>query len=152
MPLLAAVLDREFRRAIAAAVAVVPQFHSVVGGILGDLGLERRAEGDLQSVLGRVSLEGGADRLTRVADAVEAAVAGRRILPPLEPGQVELPVLGVESAAHDAALELESEGHQRGLGGAADGIHAQYLVKAYCVKTFTFCLSLAKICPTRLSN
>ena len=133
MPVLAGVLDRQFRGAVAAAVAVVPEFHGIVGRILGHFGFEWGAEGDLQPVLGCVGLEGRVDRVARVADAEEPAIAGGRVLPALEAGQIELAVLGAEAPAHDAALKLEPEGHQRGLGGTANGVHAHAVQQALAV-------------------
>ena len=133
MPVLAGVLDRQFRGAVSAAVAVVPQFHRVVGRILGDLGLERGAEGDFQPILGRVGIERSMNRFAGVADTEEPAIAGRRVLPALEPRQIELAVRGVEASTHDAALELEPEGHQRGLGGTTNFVHAHAIQQALAV-------------------
>ena len=73
------------------------------------------------------------DRVARVADAEEPAVAGGGILPTLESGQIELAVLGAEAPAHDAALELEPEGYQRGLSGTANGVHAHAVQQALAV-------------------
>src|SRR5438128_641571 len=105
----------------------------MAGGLLGDAAADRLCERDLDAVV--VHAEGARQlhRLPRIADAMEAAVGISVRAPARHAADIELAVLGIESAAMGAREKLPHERHDCALGLAVDFIAQHEEVAALAV-------------------
>src|SRR5262245_58032334 len=90
---------RQFRRAIAGAIAIIPALGEMTGGQPGDVSVERLGEAHQNAVLVDVERHRKPDRGSAVANALEAAVIRSVSAPTSHARNIELAILGVELAA-----------------------------------------------------
>jgi len=100
--------------------AVVPGLERVIAGVECGIGVEGIGEMDEETMGGDVEGVGEVEGFTGIADAVELAGFGFIARPAVEAGGVEVSVIGVEDAAHEAGIEFQREAGESALAGILD--------------------------------
>ena len=110
----------EIGRAVFGGPAVVPGGDVIIARVGGAVGVEWVGEGEHETIADEVKRIDHVDGLAGGADAVEAAGFGFIAGPAVETGGIELAVVGMPGAAHDARFEFEGESGDGALHLAVD--------------------------------
>src|SRR5437763_1557798 len=110
-----------FRRILVGTIGgrpqIIPLLQVIADGISGGGGLESEVEAQIQTSAADLHVSEQLDRFTRIPQPLETTVlASGRPLPPGESCRIDLAVGWVNPSPHDARIELERQGYNRGLG------------------------------------